>query len=346
MYLRPVGAWLGVRENDRYHDESCGNHSNAVMNNVFDIDGQWPLDDLAVIQLNGPDAADFLHGQLSNAVLGLAADQAKPAAYCTAQGRLLANCVVWTGMDQQINLMVSRDLADGLLRRLRLFVLRAKTVLSLAEHCLITGVQGPSLVPEMLHGLPPWSRLPLGDTHWIVAPHSTATRPAAWCIQLAAQSPADSNQTRRDAATPWHAAQILGGWPWIRLASQDTFLASTLNMDLNGSIDFKKGCYPGQEIVARSHYRGTVKRRLAWGTAAWQEGLAVPAAGTDLYAANAPDPAVARPIGRIIDCALTGGYLYVAAETSVTDKHSMIYAVGAATGPALQRGLTDPDKPA
>ncbi|WP_322994974.1 folate-binding protein [Castellaniella sp.] len=306
------------------------------MKNAFEIDGQWPLDDLAVIQLQGPDAAEFLHGQLSNAVLDLPPDQARPAAYCTAQGRLLANGVIWSDAhDQRISLMVSRDLADGLLRRLRLFVLRAKLDLSLAENHVISGVQGPALVAEALHGLPPWSRQTLDGVDWIVAPHTSAARPAAWRIQPAPRLPTDAH-----LATPWHAAQIASGWPWIRLASQDMFLPSTLNMDVNGSIDFKKGCYPGQEVVARSHYRGTVKRRLAWGTASWQNSLPVPAAGTDLYAANHAAPA--RPVGRLIACVLLDGQLYVAAETTLIDGPEAPCVIGSADGPMLMLRLADP----
>ncbi|MFT0531800.1 YgfZ/GcvT domain-containing protein [Castellaniella hirudinis] len=310
--------------------------------NVFDIEGQWPLDDVAVIRLQGADAAPFLHSQLSNAVLDLTGDQARPAGYCTAQGRLLANMVVWKDGDQGIGMLVSRDLADPLIKRLRLFVLRAKVSLARDEGCSVTGAQGRDTVPEPLWGRPGWSCLTRGDDTWITAPRAGGQPPAAWRIGPGA--PAGSV-----AATPWHAAQIASGWPWIRLASQDMFLPATLNMDLNGSIDFKKGCYPGQEIVARSHYRGVVKRRMAWGTAPWPPGRPLPEAGTDLYSAAgraaraAADGPVstalgqppARPVGRIIASAEFEGRLYAAAETAVADGPAAVYAVGAADGPLL-----------
>lgn len=312
------------------------------------VEGQWLLADLALIRLQGPDATGFLHGQLTNVVQGLPPDQARPAGYCTAQGRLLANGIVWSSDAAAACFMVSRDLADSLLRRLRLFVLRAKVTLAVDDALCIHGVCGGSSVPAVLHALPAWARRDLDGATWIVAPHSSADLPAAWRIGHAIGHGLDASGTVRPVAgnsagaggearsdggqAAWRAAYLSSGWPWIRAASQDVFLPSGLDMDLNGSIDFRKGCYPGQEVIARSHYRGTVKRRMAYGTAPWPADVAAPQAVADLYPAG--DPA-GRPVGRIIESVVHQGRLHAAVEITLSDWPAMRYAVGSPEGAEL-----------
>lgn len=316
--------------------------------NAYGVEGQWRLPEQAVIRLTGPDAAEFLHGQLSNAVRDLPDDQARPAGYCTAQGRLLANGILWSPASQTLDLMVSRDLAEGLLRRLRMFVLRAKVTLTLDDARPVFGVCGASAVPAALHGLPAWSRRPLAGDTWILATHTRDDMPAAWRIpdQACAAPPADAPAADAGSAA-WRAAGLISGWPWIRAASQDIFLPSALDMDLNGSIDFKKGCYPGQEVVARSHYRGTVKRRMATGIAPWPIDLPAPAAVGDLYAAGGD---AGRPVGRLIEAVTWQEHLYAAAEITLSDWPATQYAVTAPDGPVLTlqapQGLDDPPSPA
>ncbi len=313
------------------------------------VEGHWPLADMALIHLQGPDAIGFLHGQLTNAVQGLPADRAHPAGYCTAQGRLLANGMIWSSGTDAVCFMVSRDLAEGVLRRLRLFVLRAKVTLSLDDSRVIHGVWGGG-VPAALHTLPAWSRRDLDGATWIVAPHSTVDMPAAWRISAVSDSLNDAAGTpllgaqavvvtdtddeawANDSAAAWRAARLASGWPWIRAASQDVFLPSALDMDINGGIDFKKGCYPGQEVIARSHYRGTVKRRMAYGMAPWPADRPAPVATADLYAAG---DTAGRPVGRIIESAVHQGQLHVAAEITLTDWPAMRYAVGSPDGAEL-----------
>src|SRR5690606_20468615 len=102
---------------------------------------------------------------------------------------------------------------------------------------------------------------------------------------------------RDGTAVQWHAADLAAGLPWIGAQTQDLFIPQTVNLDLIEGVSFSKGCYPGQEVVARSHYRGTVKRRMALGTLS----AAVPAAepGADIYDARQ----AGEPCGRIVDAA-------------------------------------------
>jgi folate-binding protein YgfZ len=287
-----------------------------------------PLPDCALIHVQGSDADTFLHGQLTHGVTGLGSDLAAPAAYCTPQGRLLANGVIWRTGDDHFAWMVSRDVADGLIRRLRMFVLRARVTIELDDTPQAWGTWGAGTVPAPLHGAPAWTRASIGGADWIVAPMSRAERPAAWC--LSDTPPATSGAAEDDA---WTALRLAGGWPWIRATSQDMFLPASLDMDLNGTIDFSKGCYPGQEVIARSHYRGTVKRRMAYGTTPWVPGTPALPPGSDLYASGG---AADRPAGRVIESAVHRGLLHVAAEITLSDWPETRYAVGSPDGAVLE----------
>ncbi|CAM5791341.1 CAF17-like 4Fe-4S cluster assembly/insertion protein YgfZ [Castellaniella caeni] len=309
---------------------------------IIDTEGRCALPRLAILRAQGPDASAFLHGQLSNAVQGLPADSARPAGYCTAQGRLLANGVFWLAAPEHIEFMVAANLADDLLQRLRRFVLRAKVTLGVDASRQVSAAWGAAALPAALHSLAAWTRVDLDGDTWVMAPHTRAATPAAWRIH-AAQPAADGSAEPRAAnaaddlstaplAAVWAATRIASGWPLIQAETQDCFLPNALNLDLNGSIDFKKGCYPGQEVVARSHYRGTVKRRMACGTAPWPADAPAPSAASDLFAA---DDVSGRPVGRIIEASAVQGCLQLAAEISLADWPVVQYAVGSPTGPRL-----------
>ncbi|TAN30655.1 MAG: tRNA-modifying protein YgfZ [Castellaniella sp.] len=287
-------------------------------------EGCWQLPDQAIIRIEGPDARAFLHGQFTSAVSTLEPAMARPAAWCTAQGRVLANGPLWPS-DYGFEWMVARDLLDPVAQRLRLFVLRAQVSISEPRDSRILAALGARHVPEALHGLNPWSVIPTQDRLWIVAPIATASRPAAWCVtSVPGKEPADTGA--------WAAARLGGGWPCIRAGTSGQFLTGALDMDLNGTIDFQKGCYPGQEVIARSHYRGTVKRRLAYGVLKQEPIVPAEAGARDLYAAGATDE---RPIGRVIESTIHSQTLHVAAEITLSDWPRTRYALGRPDGPVV-----------
>jgi folate-binding protein YgfZ len=284
------------------------------------------LPEQGVVRVRGADAIEFLHGQLTNAVRGLEPGLARPAAWCTPQGRVLANGVLWrTGADS-IAWMVSRDLIPDLVRRLRLFVLRARVSVDADDSLRVMGVIGPRDLPAELHQAAAWTHHHEGSTDWVVTPMTHSAQPAAWRIGPEAAAPATAS------STAWATLRLAAGWPWIRAATRDSFLPAALDLDLNGTIDFRKGCYPGQEVVARSHYRGTVKRRLAYGTAPWSGAAALADGVTDLYPAGT---AGGRPIGRLVEAVVHDGVLHANAEITVSDWPHQRYAVGAPEGPVL-----------
>jgi len=286
------------------------------------------LDDLAVIDITGADAASFLHGQLTHDILGLSAGQARLAGYCTPKGRLLATLVVWLDPadPQQLHALVRQDIAASLVKRLSMYVLRAKARLQLASQAasgVLIEADGAAASEAALPARPqPWSVHVQGQDTWIAAPHA-AGAPDRWWRIGAAGSP---DQT---AAAAWAAADIAAGLPWITAPTQDMFIPQTLNLELIDAVSFTKGCYPGQEIVARSHYRGTIKRRMAYGTVG-SDALQAPAGG-DIYNARQPD----TPCGRTINAAAAQGQTHILFEVQLADLATADYRLGSAAGPAI-----------
>src|SRR5690606_22708266 len=134
------------------------------------------------------------------------------------------------------------------------------------------------------------------------------------------------------ACQRWHAADIAAGLPWVQTATQDVFIPQTLNLDLIDGVSFTKGCYPGQEVVARSHYRGTVKRRMAYGLIQAPGGIdAGTLPGTDTYNANDPG----NPCGRIVNAAQAGESIHVLMEVQLADLGHADFRLGQPAGPVI-----------
>jgi folate-binding protein YgfZ len=205
--------------------------------------GSCRLDDWGLIQADGPDAAAFLHGQLTQAVSDLGLHQARPGGYCSAKGRLMATFVLRRSGPEQFQLLLPLDVLAPLMKKLSMFVLRSKLKFSQSE-LAVHGLIGDA-VPE---SLTVWG----GDADLVRLPDALGQRRA---LRLG-----EAHDTLLRAAWDW--AELHAGLAWIRAATSEHFVPQMVNWELVGGVDFKKGCYPGQEVVARSQYRGTVKRRL------------------------------------------------------------------------------------
>lgn len=300
------------------------------------------LDDLAIVRIDGEDASAFLHTQLSNDIAGLGADEARLAAYCTPKGRMLANMIVWHETDQAaapLLALVKADVVESTLKRLRMFVLRAKVRFELTD-LNVYGIARKEAADVEAHV--PWKihredtltrisapRLPEGGQRfWIVAPGATSADDLASRLAL----------TRKDKAT-WQAQDIAAGLGWVEQDNIELFIPQSLNYDLIGGVSFTKGCYPGQEIVARAHFRGTVKRRGLPVYGRLPEGAAV-RAGTDIYDAQRP----ATPAGRIINVATEtgdgerGSSTQAFVEIALADIGSADFRFQSPEGPTLRLG--------
>jgi folate-binding protein YgfZ len=199
-------------------------------------------DELGVLAFRGADAASFLQGQVSADVDKLAPGQSTLAGLHNPQGRLVALLGIVRNSADELMAVLPRELAPGVAQRLRKFVFRARVAIEdVSAACSVLGVESD-----------------------IVPPSGLAT--IAWGSRRMLLVPADrvGEFAGADAArlTRWQRADVLEGLPQVYAATSEAFVAQMLNLDLLGAIDFDKGCYTGQEVIARAHYRGRVKRRL------------------------------------------------------------------------------------
>jgi len=299
-----------------------------------------PLANLAVVAVRGTDAVTFLHSQLTQDIQTLSPSGpdglARLAAYCTAKGRVLATMVVWREPDDedgtpQVYMLVRADLAAALVKRLTMFVLRAKVKLAVLP-LVVIGVTTVLAEPGTAGGLlsAPWQCRHTSSGTWIGAPSADPRRMRAWWLGTSAEQYAEPHAEADHAR--WDVEDMAAGLPWLSSATQDLFIPQTLNLDLIDGVSFSKGCYPGQEVVARSHYRGTVKRRMAGGVVETPGDTAVavvPAA--DVYQCDQPD----APCGRIINAACVEGVTHVLFEAPLDAVAAGRLHVGSAEGPAI-----------
>lgn len=208
---------------------------------------------LGAIAVTGADAADFLQAQLSNDVLHLDAGHGRLAAWCDAKGR--AQAVPWVlRRGDDFLLLLPETLVTPVMRRLRLFVLRARVELRDAvDELVVHGLIGGPAAEPPLSRLAPGAVHRDGERQYLALPGSEPR-----CFAIA---PPDSAPAAADALA-WRRADILAGLPQIHPETQGRFVPQMLNLHWLDGIDFHKGCYPGQEVVARLQYRGRLTRRM------------------------------------------------------------------------------------
>ena len=215
-----------------------------------------PLTHWGVVRAHGADAAKFLHGQLTQDVLQLGRSQARIAGYCSAKGRLLASFVLWKTSDDEVLLACHTSVLAATLKRLSMFVMRAQCKLTDAtDEISLQGLTGDRAAGET-EGLPAWGKRDDAQGAWIRLPDVDGLA-RAWRVTSAASALAADPVALR----AWQQLEIDSGIVTIEAATVDQFVPQMLNFELIGAVNFQKGCYPGQEVVARSQYRGTAKRR-------------------------------------------------------------------------------------
>ena len=222
--------------------------------------GALPLPELAVIRAEGPDAAPFLHGQLSQDVIHQGSSEARLAAYCSAKGRMQASALLLRPTEDQVWLVTDAGILPGWLKRLKMFVLRSKVQLA-DGGVQVWGLAGQAALQALGDAAqgPVWSSQPHA-TGWLIRLPDVQGVPR-WLWLGAADASAWLDELPALAAQAWSCLEVLSGIPRITEATFDQFVPQMVNFELVGGVNFQKGCYPGQEIVARSQYRGTVKRR-------------------------------------------------------------------------------------
>ncbi|MDQ6680983.1 MAG: folate-binding protein [Pseudomonadota bacterium] len=260
------------------------------MNTPFRIDGAVLLSHWGVIRARGADATKFLQSQLTNDVSALGSGEARLAGFCSAKGRLQASFIVWTSGADEVLLACAASVLPATLKRLSMFVLRAQCKLSDATaEVPLWGVAGPS-AQRLVGHLPVWGKR---DD----APGALIRLPAAADFERCIVAAPPSQEAPAALSMPldsWRWLEVSSGIPLIEAATVDQFVPQMLNFEILGGVDFQKGCYPGQEIVARSQYRGTVKRRMFLFDCA-----ALAAAGQEVF--HSADPG--QPAGMVVNAA-------------------------------------------
>lgn len=244
-----------------------------------------PAPGFGLLTVEGPDAASFLHNQLSVDVQSMADGDARWATYNSPKGRMLATLLLWRRGREAFAALAAADLAEALAKRLSMFVLRAKAKVAdrsaSGRRFGVGGAAAAGAVRAALGEAPAPGHGQAAGEAWLFG------APDGRVLVHAPDAQAEDVLARLTAhATPVAAAQldwlgVAAGVPVVTRATQDLFIPQTANLDLVGGVDFNKGCYPGQEIVARMQYLGRQKERLF----AYHADAEVPAPATPLFSA-------------------------------------------------------------
>ena len=255
------------------------------------LNGIAPLSHLGVIRVEGEDAAKFLHGQLTQDFALLDMQHARLAAFLSAKGRMQASFIGFKRSATEVLLVCSLDLLAPTLKRLSMFVLRAKAKLSDASaDFALYGLAGDTINSIAGSAYPAWSKADF-DQNTLVHLYPAAGQPRA--LWIAPQGSPAPQGPLLDASV-WLWSEVQSGVATLTAPLVDAFVPQMLNYESIGGVNFKKGCYPGQEVVARSQFRGTLKRRTYLAHA--DQGFAV---GSEVFAANDPE----QPCGTVVQVA-------------------------------------------
>ncbi|KVS24788.1 folate-binding protein YgfZ [Burkholderia cepacia] len=304
----------------------------------FDAPGAcMPLPQFGVIDVAGDDAATFLHSQLTNDIEHLDAASARLSGYCSPKGRLLGSFLAWRA-GHGVRLLVSKDVQPAVQKRLSMFVLRAKAKLTDASDTLaVVGFAGD--VRDALSGI--FDALPDGVHVKVDGPAGTLIRvPDAAgrkrYLWIGPRAEVDACVAALGGTLPvvspavWDWLDIRAGEPRITQPAVEQFVPQMVNFDVIGAVNFRKGCYPGQEIVARSQYRGTIKRRTALAHVAGETDTVH--AGVELF--HSDDPG--QPCGMIVNAAAApAGGVDALVEIKLAALDNGTVHLGSADGPVL-----------
>ena len=239
--------------------------SNNVNTNPNLREQQWlPYDDIVVIRVSGEDAASFLQRQLAVEISDVTPAQAKLGAYLNPKGRVIANFIL-VMHDDSYCLVVDQTMAETLTKRLGMYVFREKIEISIHPELNFAGgspvgenidadLPQDSLSTRSIDGLTV-IKMPGNEIRYgIISQNKDIQSAARWSTMITELN--------------WHQSNLEAGIPWISAQTSESFVAQAINLDLIDSVSWTKGCYPGQEIVARLHYRGGINRRMVLATAA------------------------------------------------------------------------------
>ncbi|MBQ5945925.1 folate-binding protein YgfZ [Massilia sp. ST3] len=298
--------------------------------------------DLGLIAVAGDDAASFLHGQLTSDVEHLGPIEARLAGYCTPKGRLQATFLMWRD-SEAVYLQLPRAIQAPLQKRLGMFVLRSKAKLrdatDEAPFQAVLGLGGAKAEAALSRhaGTLPAAPMSKADGAFgtVIRLHDAAfegTQAPRYLWLTSAENGLAALSALKDELAlggnqAWQLAAIHAGAPQVTAATQEQFVPQMVNLELLGGVNFKKGCYPGQEIVARTKYLGKIKRRAA--LASVDNAAARP--GDEVFSSTDPD----QPCGMVVNAAPNGlGGADVLVEIKLAALDDAVH-LGSSAGPRL-----------
>ena len=310
------------------------------------------LNNWSVITVTGPDATDFLQNQLTNSVksirptnpgeIALAHTQHRFAGYCSAKGRLMSSFWITRQTIKnelgeevpQYQLLISSDLAQTLSKRLSMFVLRSKVkVIDQTNHYKVYGCLDIGSSKSALLGKTSAAGIVVAELPAVQADGGNYQR---YLLTSTAEHEAlitdISSNNSQETTQAWNWLEIQSGIPRVTQSTFEQFVPQMINMESLKGIDFQKGCYPGQEVVARSQYRGTIKRRLQIGHINTDADVAI---GTEIF--HSDDPS--QPCGMIVLSAphpKINQRIDIQAECKLEALEKGTIHLGSANGPAIQ----------
>ncbi len=292
------------------------------------------LSELGTIRVDGADATAFLQSQLTNDVAHLGNDALQLNGYCTPKGRLLATFHQWRDGDA-IVLQLPRQLVAPIAKRLSMFVLRAKVKLADAsDQCTTHALLGPQASTALrAAGIEPpaqtWASVENTGLRVSRLPAAPTVAERFLLTQAGSALPATLASLPLVSSDAWWWSEVAAAVPTVFPATQEKFVPQMINFEVLGGVNFKKGCYPGQEIVARSQYLGKLKRRMQVAHAEIDD---PPAAGSDVF-----QSAQEQPIGTVVMAARApGGGVDLLFEAPVDRVDAGTLHIGAVGGAALR----------
>jgi len=291
------------------------------------------LSHLGVLQFSGEDAETFLQAQLSCDVAKVGLKSSAYGAHCSPKGRMLANFLLWRE-EAGFFMALSRDITAAVRGNISRFVLRSKVKVSDASDTIaLAGAAGPQAEAALRGLFPELPKMPhevsrqsdagtvirLKDGRFVLS----AARPAASALQQRMASLLQSVDAR-----VWRWLDIRNGLPWVTAATQDRLIPQMANFELIGGVSFDKGCYPGQEVVARTQHLGKLKRRMFLANVA-----APAAAGDDLYSEDLGDQASGVVVNA--EASPDGGHDLLAVVQTASREGSTVH-LKSLTGPVLR----------
>ncbi|GHC20424.1 tRNA-modifying protein YgfZ [Kushneria pakistanensis] len=264
------------------------------------------LDDRVVLEVRGPDSEKFLQGQTSASTAHATSTIAPPTVFCTPKGRAIANAQLIKAAPECYWLLLERSIADALHQHLAKYAAFYKAELTLRDDLTIAGIAGQHTLETLGAQIPELPQAGWGvrvrvDEELAITRHPhdmTRLILIAPEERLATLCQTMSAELTLAPATLWQRLDIEAGLLWLDELQREKWLPQMFNWEALAGISFKKGCYTGQEVVARAHYRGQVKKRLMRLS---MSGDQAPAAGTEVS-----DAASDKGLGEVVSSAPAG----------------------------------------